>query len=74
MHFINTRYEYLLCLDVEDAELQPQVDIATFANQCEKTYAKYVEDVYMMESESTKDFFVGTAKASEQKVTKQTKL
>ena len=72
--FINSRCEYTLCLDVEDVELQPQVDIATFANQCEKTYAKYVEDVYMMESESPKDFFVGTAKASEQQVTKQTKL
>ena len=33
MHFINTRYEYSLCLDVEDAELQPRVDIATYANQ-----------------------------------------
>ena len=67
--FINSRCEYALCLDVEDAELQPQVDIATFANQCEKTYAKDVEGVYMMESESPKDFFVGTAKGSEQQVT-----
>lgn len=67
--FINSRCEYALCLDVEDAELQPQVDIATFANQCEKTYAEYVEDVYMMESELPKDFSVGTAKTSEQQIT-----
>ena len=59
--FINSRCEYALCLDVEDAELQPQVDIATFANQCEKTYAEYVEDVYMMEFELQNDLFVETA-------------
>ena len=67
--FINSRCEYALCLDVEDAELQPQVDIATFANQCEKTYAEHVEGAYMMESELPKDFSVGTAKTSEQQIT-----
>ena len=59
--FINSRFEYALCLGVEDAELQPQVDIATYANQCEKTYAKRVDDAYMMESEQQNDFFAETA-------------
>ena len=64
--FINSRCEYALCLDVEDAEPQPQVDIATYANQCEKTYAKCVGDAYMMEFELQKDFSAETAKGSEQ--------
>lgn len=62
--FIKSRCEYALCLDVEDAELQPQVDIATFANQCEKTYAKHVGDAYMMEFELQNDLFVETAAKS----------
>ena len=62
--FMNSRCEYALCLDVEDAELQPQVDIATFANQCEKTYAKRVGDAYMMEFEQQNDFFAETAAKS----------
>ena len=66
MHFINTQYEYALCLDVEDAELQLQVDIATFASQCEKTYAKRVADAYMTEFESLRDSSVGTAKKNNQ--------
>ena len=67
MHFINTRYEYLLCLDVEDAELQLRVDIATFASQCEKTYAKRVADAYMTEFESLRDSSVGTANTMDEK-------
>jgi hypothetical protein len=56
-------------LDVEDAEPQRLVDIVTFASQCEKTYAKCVDDAYMMEFEQQKDFYVGTAKGSELKIT-----
>ena len=67
MHFINTQYEYALCLDVEDAELQLQVDIATFASQCEKTYAKRVADAYMTEFESLRDSSVGTANTMDEK-------
>ena len=59
--FINSRCEYTLCLDVEDAEPQPQVDIVTFVSQYEKTYAKHVGDAYMMEFELQKDFCVRTA-------------
>ena len=51
-------------MDVEDAELQQQVDIVTFASQCEKTYAKSVEDAYMMEFEQQKDSSAETAKGS----------
>ena len=60
-HFINSGCEKTLCLDVEDAEPQPQVDIATYANQCGKTYAKCVDDAFMMEFELQKDFFAETA-------------
>ena len=67
MHFINTRYEYALCLDVEDAEPQLRVDIATFASQCEKTYAKRVADAYMTEFESLRDSSVGTANTMDEK-------
>ena len=67
MHFINTQYEYALCLDVEDAEPQLQVDIATFASQCEKTYAKRVADAYMTEFESLRDSSVGTANTMDEK-------
>lgn len=57
-------------MDVDDAVHLQQVDIVIFANQCEKTYAEHVEDVYMMESESLNDFFAGTAKTSDQQVRK----
>jgi len=40
------------------------VDIVTFASQCEKTYAKSVEDAYMMEFEQQKDSSAETAKGS----------
>lgn len=40
------------------------MDIATFANQCEKTYAKHVGDAYMMEFELQNDLFVETAAKS----------
>jgi len=50
-----------LCLDVEDVEPLQPVDIATYANQCGKTYAKCVDDAFMMEFEQQKDFFAETA-------------
>jgi len=50
-------------LDVEDAEPQRPVDIVTFASQCEKTYAKSVEDAYMTAFVFLYDFSVETAKS-----------
>jgi hypothetical protein len=51
-------------LDVEDVEPQQPVDIVIFASQCVKTYAKCVDDAYMMEFEQQKDSSAETAKGS----------
>ena len=39
------------------------------SSQCEKTYAKHVGDAYMTEFVFQNDFFVETAKSSDQQLT-----
>jgi hypothetical protein len=48
-------------LDVEDVEPQQPVDIVIFVSQCVKTYAKRVDDAYMMEFEQQNDSSAETA-------------
>ena len=61
-------------MDVEDAEPRQPVGIVTFASRCEKTYAIYVDDAYMMEFELQKDLFVETANSSDQQKTNMGQL